>query len=159
MCFGLTSCWQHTLQTHKVRVRESLIPNAGKGLFCFVRGGGNQIVFRGDHAQQRWICPYGGENTTQAVLDTRYSDCTAPYGLAGSSRAVDAASVRGIGSMANGGTLAQSNTFYSWRGGQLNQFWLKCRPGRNIRNGQEIVVYYGPDYRFDDVVHSTKRAR
>lgn len=146
VCIGRGLCWQHTRSTYHVRIAPSSIPGAGKGLFCFVPGGGNQIVFRGNNLQSRWICPYGGEKVTSAQLDDRYGDCTAPYGV-GDRDSEDGALHRGIGSMANGQLLrAQCNAEYAMRTGANAGWWLRTIPTRNIRNGAEIVCHYGTSY-------------
>ena len=47
---GLPLCWQHTRLALGLRVAESTIPNAGKGLFALR-----------DFAKDEWICDYGGD--------------------------------------------------------------------------------------------------
>ena len=127
-----------------LRITASDIPGAGKGLFA-----------RKDFRRGDLIIPYDGERVTYAQLTHRYADYTAPYGLA-STRALaeDGACHRGIGAMVNGASRrAGANAeFYRGKGNVL-----KLRARKNIRDGQEILAHYGPDYRFDEAVtYSTK---
>lgn len=158
VCIGYPVCWVHTKQEYGVRVKDSTVEGAGKGLFAHV-------------AKRRfeWICPYNGEMITQNCLDARYpGDVTAPYATQldvpfamGGGDYEDGACVRGVGSMANGLfdvdntslPLAAHNATIDQRPGYPG-LWL--RAWRNIPQGGEIFVWYGDDYRLNDD-HTTKR--
>ena len=63
----------------------------------------------------------------------------------------DAALRRGIASLANHTIISRTNARLSFN---TDKGILKA--SKNIRNGQEILVNYGADYRFQDSVHTTK---
>lgn len=157
VCFGFPICWIHSLQVYGVRLRESTIPDTGKGLFA-----------TRDFPRYTWICPYNGEDVTEACLEQRYpGNVTAPYAVDFKNdphRYVDSACLRSMASMANGlfrpdGTsqpLTAHNAEIVERPGSDTRHWLRAR--RNIFEGDEIFVYYGTVYTLDND-HETKRRR
>jgi len=152
VCLGYPTCWQHTIQQYGIQVKESSIQGAGKGLF----------VTR-DFKKGEWICPYVGEVIDQNCTYQRYTPGqTCPYMIEkDGTEYIDAACVRGIGSMANclvknNGdvrSVEAHNASFSWRT-SLNEPWLKTT--KNIKKGREIFVYYGSDFKVQDN-HITKR--
>lgn len=144
-CIGVPFCWMHLLSQHNLRIKESSIPGAGKGLFAMSRNTPSDgIVFQKDQV----ICRYYGEAVTQDILQERYGDYTAPYGIHVRGTAFeDAGCKRGIGSLANHAPNSRANARYSYQlhNGSPVSF---IRATKNIRNGSEVLVNYGRDYNF-----------
>lgn len=164
-CIGVPVCWVHLLKNHKLRIRDSA---HGKGLFVHCNASGaNDIIF---HPGQE-IVRYYGEGVTMRVLDQRYGDSTAPYGVAcnpdnvrgrrrgrgrgGRRTFEDAACVRGVGSLANHGG-AHANAELTCVNSRVV---LKATTG--IRNYREVLVNYGDEYWFDEenTQHTTRRMK
>jgi len=127
---------------------------------------GNGIVFKPGEI----IASYSGERVSQAELNRRYHydnfQPTAPYGLKLKRSLSDGACKRGVASMVNdfhirGHPGLQSNAALYDTGNLL--------ASKNIRNGTEILVSYGPSYRRQSecppgsgtpcLLHKTGRAR
>lgn len=151
-CIGVRLCWQHLLSSRFLRIRDSNLQ--GKGLFAQdARRPANAVIFH----QGQTIVNYDGQVISNAQLDTRYGDYTAPYGLSSGNRNEDGACHRGIGTLANGAPApADVNAIYlPGPGGRL-----RLVATRDIRNNTEILCDYGDDYDFDDPTeHVTKYAR
>lgn len=76
---GAPYCWIHLLYVNHLRIKDSTIPNAGKGLFCInKREPDNAIIFRpGDK-----IITYDGQVINNDELVRRYTNnYTAPYSI------------------------------------------------------------------------------
>lgn len=156
-CIGVPYCWMHLLSDHSLRIKPSSIPGAGKGLFALRRGvaDSSEVIFRKrDH-----ITRYGGEVIDTAVLNQRYGSYTAPYGIkVRNGMYEDAACKRGTGAIANHASRSRANTRYSVSRDSPPHVSLKAT--KNIRNGTEVVTYYGSDYRFDESIqHRTVRKK
>lgn len=158
-CIGTPFCWTHLWSMRNLRILPSNIPNAGKGLFAVMRRGadmppGNIIFTTG-----ATIIDYYGESMPRPVLDARYGDFTAPYGVGWRAMVEDGACRRGVGSLANGGTpharavIRRSNARYSRL--QDGRYVLKAT--KSIKHGQEIICYYGEEYRLNEPVVSGTR--
>lgn len=145
--FGLRMCWQHTIMVSHLRIKESTLPNAGKGLFVQSKNhANNAIVFRNPNV----ICSYIGEHLTNDQLDQRYGrDRTANYATQGITRNdnIDSACLRGIGSLINHNNNPNAEIRLQRVGGQQMVRVVAIRP---IRNGQEIFINYGPQYIFNE---------
>jgi hypothetical protein len=164
-CIGTPYCWLHQLSKNHLRVMDSKIKNAGKGLFAMdkstvdkkERDGRQKAVFR----QGQTIVAYGGEKITHQEKHARYRGHTAPYGL-GTTHTEDAACKRGIGSIANHKPPSASNSNFVFRNGR----WVLVARKR-ILHGNEITATYGssqtvgPRYRMHEpgVTHATKKSR
>lgn len=139
---GTPMCWQHQRLRQKVKIADSEIENAGKGLFAYqpprARQRRNGVVFRaGSH-----IVPYGGELISNDELQRRYGSFTGPYALRVNNRTIrDTACNRGIGSLANHTNENDANAVL-----RPNSV-VAVRP---IRNGDEILVSYGDEYEFNE---------
>lgn len=156
VCLGFPICWIHTKQVYGVKTGPSTIPNAEKGLFA--------TRF---HPSGSFIVPYVGEIINQQCLDLRYpGNATAPYTSrdANGLNYVDSACMRGTGSRANGifnprtgrsRPRNQHNADIQWNPAD-NELWL--RAFRDIRSGDEIMVYYGNSYILQDN-HTTSRTK
>lgn len=151
VCFGMPICWVHTKAVYGIRLRESTIVGAGKGLFATI-----------PFAAGAYICPYVGERITEACLNERYpGNMTAPYAVTDNGRHTDSACLRGIGAMSNGlfkvdgscrAERFHNSEIVSRRGRGL---WLRAT--KNIPAGAEILTYYGDEYKLE-ADHSTKRS-
>jgi hypothetical protein len=103
----------------------------------------NEIVFK---AGTRLI-EYDGELVDSATLEERYGDETAPYGIhINRDRFEDGALHRGVGTLVNQSPrAAMTNARFGVSKNRIVLFTTK-----NIRNGQEVFVRYGNEYRFDE---------
>jgi len=152
--FGLPLCHCHLLSQRHLKIAASTIKNAGKGLFALNKAlPEDAIIFK----KGQKIIEYIGEPINLEELNERYQDRTAPYAIGiNANRFIDSACLRGTGSFAN--TMLRKNdnnaTFSTYRG----QASIKAT--KNIKNGQEIFVYYGNQYNLnEDTNHKTKYIR
>lgn len=153
VCIGTDMCWAHTRSQHKLAIKPSLIPGAGKGLFAHDPRANGPVFKRGDV-----ITYYKGEDVTNAILQDRYGDYTAPYAIqTTSTQFEDAACRRGIGSLANHPpTARRANTLFSYDDAGKALLMAK----KTIYHGDEILVSYGNKYGFDEnATHTTVRRR
>jgi hypothetical protein len=177
---GLPYCWRHMRSALGVRVANSRIAGAGKGLFA-----------ARDFPRWELIAPYDGEVISRAQLDARYpGDVTGAYALKYSGRPpqfIDAACARSAASIINapvGGAHGANVAFLTtrqWgtrvpkaRRAELEREALaahkKLAPGdapprwriwvvalRDIANGEELLADYGAEYDFEHGgAHKTK---
>jgi hypothetical protein len=136
-----------------VKVGNSRIPNAGKGLFA-------TKVFK----EKETIGYYDGRDTTQAQLDNRYGvEQTAPYVIKGKDGIyLDSACLRSLMSVANSGTsrvgrILPSNAAFSSKAKRDGT--VRVRATKRINVDDEILIWYGEAY-FRGMPfsrHSTKR--
>lgn len=154
-CIGTPKCWQHLLNEGKLRIKASTVPGAGKGLFAMDRRAAQQaVIFRpGDI-----VVDYGGAATTAAVLQARYGNYTAPYGLhVSGARFENAACKRGAGALANHGPPARANARYSYTAAGGGGRRGVLRATKVIKNNSEVLVNYGDDYLFNEpTTHVTR---
>lgn len=144
VAIGLPLCWQHSRLEYGVKVAPSTIKGGGKGLFAtkeFEKG--------------KRICPYGGRLLTRAELDRLYpGKHLAPYAENVSKEYVrDAACVRGIGSMANGVPRKKESNAETYVSTNRAP-WLRAT--KRIKEGEEILNHYGPEYFEDPDIHTSK---
>jgi hypothetical protein len=144
VCVELPYCGQHLKTQKDVEVKHS--PIQSRGLFAWVRGGGNGIIFRmGDP-----IIFYGGEVVTDIQTCQRYGNATATYMLRRNAHlSVDAACKRdaGISSM-EARTVQKRDSLAT----------SLVRATANIRNGSRIIAAYGQRYwKAAQNQHKTKR--
>jgi len=97
------------------------------------------------------ICNYDGELINQNTLTQRYGQYTAPYGIEiQNSQYEDGALDRGVGSLVNHKPQRETSAeFYIVKVNRRNHH-IKLIATRPIRNGEEIYVDYGNDYRMDE---------
>ena len=143
-CIGTGWCFTHLLNEKHLRIQGSTIPNAGKGLFAMDKTKApNDIIFR------TWtkIIAYDGELVDSDTVEERYGDETAPYDIhINRDRFEDGALHRGVGTLVNQSPTAnRTNSRFGVSRNRIVLFTTK-----NIRNGQEILVRYGNEYRFDE---------
>ena len=162
---GAPYCWIHLLYQKHLRIKDSNIHNAGKGLFVIdKRRANNAIIFR----EGQTIIRYHGEIINENELIRRYGQFTAPYGIRireNQNRYEDGAIERGVGSLIN---HSANERIINCRFGvstnnknpELNDLII-VKAIKNIRNGQELYVNYGDEYNFneDEVSYDTKYRR
>lgn len=145
---GISTCWIHLLSNYKLRIKQSTIPNAGKGLFALVKNtleNDTRIVFEiGD-----CICEYNGEVITSYKQIERYHGESAPYSAKlhrqnNIQMYEDAAIKRGIGSLINHSTRNDNCRMSVRRDNTIALIATK-----RIRNHSEILLNYGRDYKFN----------
>lgn len=150
VCIGVPYCWLHLQNKHHLKIKDSTIPGAGKGVFAWdPKKPAGAYVF--PHGKD--VIKYGGEPITNAEKNRRYRDKTGPYAIGNyiNTKFEDAACKRGVGAM-----------FNHKRGGRAD---LKIKDGvfkvtarQAIKNKEEIFVNYGNRYLMNDGgVYSTKR--
>jgi hypothetical protein len=149
---GQDICWQHLLSMKHLRIKKSLIHNAGKGLFAVDKTkGDNEIIFRkGDK-----ILEYKGDIIDNEELNERYDVNTAPYCVQiNENEYVDSACSRSCGSLAN--TKPNHNNASLTQNKRQHKIFVKCT--KNIKNNEEILISYGRSYRINEpnVNHVTK---
>jgi len=149
---GVPYCYIHLLNKKHLRVKKSTIPNSGNGLFAINKNIPNDtIVFKkGDY-----IIDYFGEKVTNDILNNRYGEKTAPYGIVvNKTRDIyeDGACQRGIGSLINHKSSTFANAkFYVNRSNNT----IKIKAIKNIKNGHEIFINYGRRYKFNENTKNT----
>ena len=151
---GQTYCHIHRKKMLHLQIKKSTIQDAGQGLFAYGEEG--KIIFK----KGERICMYNGQLLNNLELLRRYREETAPYAIElhkkdGEAQYEDAATRRGLGSLANHSrNKSKINARLSIGWGNRAQLIAT----KNIRSGVEILVDYGPDYEFDDdVCTSTNR--
>ena len=147
-------CSQHNRMVHGLRISTSTIPGAGNGVFATRSIKAGAI-----------LCPYLGEKVTTSCLNKRYAGHrVAPYSL----HYTDSACDRSLASMINalfgsdGHCKAASahNAAFESRGKHPTLVVAT----KDIRDGEEVFVYYGREYVLADVgktrrSHSIKDTR
>ena len=156
--FGVPVCWRHLLKENSLRIGDSRIEGAGKGLFCSktskipenVQRSRENVVFR---AQDKLV-EYIGDKIDQSEVARRYANRTAPYGLEPrSGELIDGACLRGIGAFVNHKSRTQANCRFSKaRDGKI---WIVAT--KPIYLGDESTVNYGSEYDFNDGSRHTTR--
>jgi hypothetical protein len=140
---GFELCSTHLESEMNLKVKDSNI--AGKGLFAFNRKENENeiLIHKGDK-----ITSYNGEFIDRDVLLQRYDVHTAPYGIQyDRDTYIDSALLRGIGSLINHTQMKNTNVRFSV---DRRNRAINLVATRNIRNGDELLVNYGPQYEFDD---------
>jgi len=146
-CAPWSCCVVHLRQRYHLRVAPSEIH--GKGVFATTASkyDEEEVIFEaGDE-----ICRYDGEPVTEEELDARYGDdTTTPYGLriGDSENFEDGALQRGTGSIINGTTRKKdANCEYV---PVDDDTAVRVVATRDIVDGEELLVYYGKKFRFDE---------
>jgi hypothetical protein len=146
---GINQCFQHM---SNLKIKSSMIDNAGKGLFAYNKSRPNDaILFKPNDK----IVDYLGDRIDNNELNQRYGDHTAPYALKiNNNLYIDPATRRGIGSLANkpdnnnpNPLLRQSNAKFSVN---ARNHTASLKATKNIRNNQEILTSYGRAYVLQD---------
>lgn len=139
-------CWRHALKLAKIKVRDSTIPGAGKGLFAqstwrSPAHGPRTLVFK----KKDVIAEYLGEVIDEAELGRRYGTERAPYTIwVCDGTYVDAARLRSYAAMANDARgHGRCNARFTHGSATRPP---EIRATRDIYNGDEILVSYGDAY-------------
>jgi len=146
---GEPYCWSHLLSIKHLRIKNSHIPGAGKGLFALMRTkdlpADNIVFHKGDI-----IATYTGEHINLATRKKRYpGEMTAPYAVENTKDDfIDAALERGYAALVNHGTNQQSNV--KWVHSHKNGGEIRMKATKNIPNDTELRINYGRIYRFQD---------
>ena len=156
---GCPYCFQHLKSDRHLRIKPSTIHNAGKGLFAEdSTQAPNAIIFRRNDN----IIEYTGQNIDIDELNRRYHHHTAPYALQvrgdNDPLYVDAATIRGVGSLSNHRAGNHQNARFVVN---YQNNTARLRAIKNIRNGDEVFVNYGHQYRIHEagVQYRTKGVR
>jgi len=159
VCLGLPYCFQHLKSLKHLQIRDSDIPDSGKGLFAVdpTAKRANAVLFNtgGD------ICDYHGELIDKAELVRRYGIYNAPYGMTikEKERYEDGALVRGVGTLVNHMPGNRANACFKVVMLNKKAHHVKLQALTPIRNGNEIYVDYGDKYVFDEPTSYSTRPR
>lgn len=148
VCIGLPLCWMHLASNLHLKIKPSTIDPSMKGLFAWYPQDPRKVLFakkpppgarKKPGRPPHKIVKYLGEVVTDAQLRQRYGTATAPYAATLAKNVkVDAACVRGAGSLANGSKNGRANN------AKFSGNNIVAR--KNIKHGDEIIVAYGPGY-------------
>jgi len=144
-CIGFEYCYTHLLSVKHLRIKESNIPNAGKGLFALNKNEPeNAIIFK----KNEKIVNYNGEMINNRERMNRYQGFNAPYAVElSNNNIVDSATKRGVASTSNHTNRSRSNAKLSVD--NRNKV-VSIKATKNILNGEEILINYGNSYTFDN---------
>lgn len=148
---GLPYCFQHLQSISHLKIKDSTIPDAGKGLFCYYPGHDGVVFPKG-----KWIIPYNGDELTRSQLIQRYGETsTKPYVLQVSAdRFLDAATYRSVASLINHDHEEHANCKFELNP-QVKKIWVRAT--KNIKDGDELTIDYSASYKNNvkNVYHST----
>lgn len=157
---GVDKCWMHTLSDHHLRIRDSNIPKAGKGLFVTRKVAPDIAIFKkGDS-----ICKYNGETLTARQTRKRYGipntnilyDRSYAVNVNGG-KCEDAARIRGIGSLINYHHSPNLRNCSFVLNAKTNRMGIRAT--KNIYNGQELFLAYGGMYHMHNELQSSTNTR
>eukprot|EP01031_Cornospumella_fuschlensis_P040212 gene40212-48998_t len=134
---GFEYCHSHLQSKLMLKIKDSTLPGAGKGLFAYRRNkGDDEVVFRAGNT----ICTYNGQLINAEELADRYGDHNAPYAIRLSKReAIDAACKRGVGALGNTNRGMNNATLSI----STQNKTASVKATKTIRNGNEIFISYG----------------
>ena len=149
---GVKRCWQHLKLHWSLRIGPA--GRMGLGVFAVGKTNDpNEIVFK--HGEM--ISDYLGEIITEAENDRRYGSNTSPYGYdTGRGYIIDSACRRGVGALFNHKPAGRANAdFYITYINIPNQGYNQIErliiiAKKDIKNGEQIFVPYGGDYRLNE---------
>lgn len=137
---GVPWCYQHLASEMSLKIQASTIEDAGKGLFAISKT--KEIVFR----KGQTIIEYQGEKITHHELEKRYGNKTGPYAITTTQdQIIDAACERSVGAIANHKASRHANAKFFTQNKSIILQAIK-----QIKNGDEIFVNYGPDFELGD---------
>ena len=160
VCQGVVLCHQHR-KSVKLKVKQSGIARAGKGLFAWEPSNGGNIFKKGDT-----IGYYRGELISNKRMDKRYGKTgNAPYTVATSrssvagntNKNIDAGCKRGLMSLANG-SRGMSGANARFIDNIRPDKTIAVKATKNIQHNKEIVLHYGKAY-FDSMKKNTNKTR
>jgi hypothetical protein len=148
-------CQLHLESKMGLRIADSTVPQAGRGVFAWRPHSSVGPVFKAGQA----IVDYTGEVINQRELDKRYGTYTAPYAimLRKDRKYIDGACDRGVASMINGsyGPAAKKVNVRFVTSRDRKSIYVEAM--RDIYHGEELFADYGSDYRYGDGKHYTSR--
>lgn len=141
---GLPFCWMHRKFHLHLVVKPSTIHGAGDGVFAIdTKKAAGEVVFK---AGVR-VCYYDGEIISEDTLVARYGDKTAPYGVQTRRDTFEDGAVRrSIGSLFNHKPTRYTNSKLTTN----NQGKALIMTTKNIRNGDEMFINYGRQYKMQE---------
>ena len=154
---GFEFCWQHLQITHHLKIKPSLIPGAGLGLFAVnpsVNAKG--VVF---HNKTVIFPSFGGIAMTEDEIDNRYGDESSDVAIYAirldGDRFVDAACLRGVLAHLNHSPDHHPNARLV-----LDKGEMLLQATKPIRTDSEILIDYGEDNMFppSGVKYTTKQS-
>lgn len=155
VCIGTDLCWIHLEKIKHLKIKDSTIPNAGKGLFAYdPTKAATDIIFRNGDV----IGDYVGETINLPTLNQRYGiDHTAPYAVEVNKGVVeDCARVRGYIALTNDSLTARQANSKFRTNNRKTPHRVQLVATKNIKNNTEILVNYGNEYTYEDnVTHKT----
>ena len=160
VCQGVVLCHQHR-KSVKLKVKQSGIARAGKGLFAWEPSNGGNIFKKGET-----IGYYRGELISNKRMDKRYGKTgNAPYTVATSrssvagntNKNIDAGCKRGLMSLANG-SRGMSGANARFIDNIRPDKTIAVKATKNIQHNKEIVLHYGKAY-FDSMKKNTNKTR
>lgn len=153
---GFEYCCIHLLLVKHLKIKPSLIPNSGNGLFVVDKQRQpNDIIFRPNDL----ICDYNGELINNNTKQARYANHNSPYAVQiSNNNIIDCACKRGVGSVIN--TNPGHNNAKFSVSNQNHNPTAKIKASKNIRNNSEIYLAYGNAFNLNDgSSHITKNCR
>jgi hypothetical protein len=153
---GYEYCPQHLASIKHLKIADSTIPNAGKGLFAFDRTkGDNDIVFKAN----QHIIDYKGIIKTDAQIAEQYEGYTAPYAVkAKPNLNIDSAGKRGVASLTNHKARSYINCDLKIKKENNQIVGIQLVAIKNIRNKSELYCNYGDSYKFNDPTRYNTKA-
>ena len=143
-CMISNVCWQHLQSTLGLKVANSNLAGAGKGLFTL-----REIKRRpgDDRSRDVFIIEYKGERLTRAEVENRYQGHVGEYVLCpDAAHCIDASSTQStVARYVNGCDKPGSRVRCNARFGRRANKW-GILATRSIAAGSEIVCAYGPEY-------------
>jgi hypothetical protein len=145
-CFSLPFCHIHLPKEYGVKVKQSTIPQAGKGLFATKEFKVNEL-----------ICPLWGNEKSIQQHDQEYgNNNTAPYSVQlNRNTIIDGSCKRYVGHNANtklnadgSSSLQRSNAKISIN--RRSTYKINLKATKTIKEGDEIFVYYGNEYQIPE---------
>lgn len=185
VCIGIPYCRDHMRMELSLEIKRSKLPNAGLGLFAYdpKAAAKDEPVFPGfeDYTQEYgnrklkklpkdyfYVVEYRGRIVKTSSVDKLYGEGdenVVPYAVPANKDGtllIDAAQVRGIGSIANDATLTSlvekiDNNCIINIGHDRKTYVIASR---NIYHGDELYCSYGDNYTLDDYMEvSTNRLK
>jgi len=134
---GMSICWIHLLSECNLRIKTSVIPNCGMGLFALRK---KVIDDSPIFTKNQKICNYGSQIINETDLQGRYGNRTAPYALSISNdRYEDGAVERGIGSLINHNPRKANCKFVI---GNNSKGYIRAT--KKIFHNEELYLNYRP---------------
>ena len=142
---GLPYCHVHLKYKHHLRIKKSLIPDSGDGVFVInPKKDDNEVIFKSGAI----ICMYEGKVMTVEELEDIYGDYNAPYGVLLNNHEVENADIhRGVGAMINHKNNKQQ---VNCRISVNRQNRAQIVATKNIKNNAELYLHYGDAYKFNE---------